>query len=183
MWTSNLDVQRLKLVQYVSAKCFDIIFSKGKWHFKWPVRGVIRNPIRDDGRTRPKFSVLHGTCTFCQDVVEKWCFVFATYLDFIISPMCLYAKANDFQDSPSTSFTSLGGIKTLLHHHRSVFLPRFPFPYAQFLTYMLLTHWLLTPLVASQLVLTLNCTGAIVVAQWCPSQKARIWEETNDLFS
>ena len=61
---------------------------------------------------------------FCQDVVEKWCFVFATYLDFIISPICLYAKANDFQDSPSTSFTSLGGIKTLLHHHRSVFLAK-----------------------------------------------------------
>ena len=53
---------------------------------------------------------------------------------------------------------------------RSLFLPRFPFPYAQFLTYMLLTHWLLTPLVASQLVLTLNCTGAIGVAHWCPSQ-------------
>ena len=53
---------------------------------------------------------------------------------------------------------------------RRVFLPRFPFPYAQFLTYMLLTHWLLTPLVASQLVLTLNCTGAIGLAHWCPSQ-------------
>lgn len=40
---------------------------------------------------------------------------------------------------------------------------------------MLLTHWLLTPLVASQLVLTLNCTGAIGLAHWCPSQMLWIW--------
>eukprot|EP00434_Breviolum_minutum_P002374 symbB.v1.2.002098.t1/scaffold114.1/size323002/4 len=85
-----------------------------------------------------------------------------------IECLIIQAERRQVLDVPapilSRSFQELSRGMVSLTNLRKIRDVPFPFPYAQFLTYMLLTHWLLTPLVASQLVLKPWWAGLIVFA-------------------